>query len=174
MRFVLSHVTLGNTIIPISSMTARIREGTPSYLQVVVPNFTQYSDTVQTYIEHCRESEMKVYKVIGGTTVYDLVTVDLETIRYDQGSISQSIFLTGHRTFYNQAPKSVTIVDGDYMRSGTDIALETTRRVRCSAYNNVTAGDTVTYVYGADTFTFDVALLTFNSSSYGTEMEVSS
>lgn len=173
-KFILSNPDLGSIEIPISSLTARIREGTPSYLQVIIPNYNLYGDTVLSYIEHCRTSELTVYKVLDGTTEIELLTVDLETVRFDRGSIAQSIFLTGHRTFYNQNPQTVTLVDGDYIRTGTDIAIETTHRIRCSAYNNVSAGDTVIYTLGTDTFTFEVVLMTFTATNYGAEMEVSS
>lgn len=173
-KFVLAHSDLGNVVIPINSLTARIREGSPSYLQVIIPDYITYADIILARLQHCRNSELVIYKIIDGTTEIELLTVDLETVRFDRGSLSQSIFLTGHRTFYNQSPQTVTLVDAEYIRTGTDTADDETHRIRCSAYNNVSAGDTVLYSYGGDNFEFVVDLLTLTATNYGFEMEVSS
>lgn len=174
MKFVLAHPDLEDVLIPISSLAARIREGSPSYLQVIIPNYVTYADTILARLQHCRNSELVIYKVLDGVTELEVLTVDLETLRFDRGSLSQSIFLTGHRTFYNQAPKTVTITDAEYIRTGTDTADDETHRIRCSAYNNVSAGDTAIYTYGGETFEFVVELLTLTANSYGFEMEISS
>jgi len=174
--FVISHPDLGDVTIPISSFTARIREGSPSYLQVVVPDYNTYANAILSRTTHCRNCELTIYRTLDGdsSTITEVLTVDFENLRADIGSRSQSIFLVGHRTSYNASPRTVTLTDIDYVRYGIDVEEDPTNRVRFSAYLDVTAGDTVEYTLGADAYSFTVGLLTLNATQYDFEQEASS
>jgi hypothetical protein len=175
-KFVLSHPDLGDVTIPISSLTARIREGSPSYLQVVVPNYTEYADDILSRVNHCRDCELIIYKIQDRDTSnpIEILTVDFENVRIDYGSRSQSAFFVGHRTLYNASPQTITLQGVDYLRSGIDIETGTTTRLRFTAYQNVTAGDTVSYTLNGEAYSFEVALLTLNATQYDFEQEASS
>lgn len=172
----IEHPDLSTLTLPISSFTARIREGDPSYLQIVVPNYQAYADDILDRTTHCRNCQLVVHKILDRDTAnpLEVIRVDFENLRTDQGSKSQSVFLTGHRTFYNASPQTVTLTDVDYVRTGIDVSTGTTHRLRFSAYLNVTAGDTVTYTYGSQAFSFTVQLLTLTATEYDFEQEASS
>lgn len=172
----LEHDDLGTLVLPISSFTARIREGEPSYLQIVVPDYLTYADDILDWTTHCRNCQIVVHKIRDRDTANptEVIRVDFENLRTDQGSKSQSVFMTGHRTFYNANPQTVALTDVDYVRTGIDISTGTEHRIRFSAYLNVTAGDTVTYTYGAQQFSFPVVLLTLNATEYDFDQEASS
>lgn len=174
--FTISHPDLGDVTIPMSSFTARIREGSPSYLQVVVPNYTVYADDILDRATHCRSCELIINKIQDGNTdsPIEILRVDFENLRMDYGGRSQSMFLVGHRTFYNASPKTTSLLDVDYIRTGIDIETGTSNRIRFTAYQNITAGDTVNYTLGDDSYSFEVALLTLNATQYDFEQEASS
>lgn len=172
----LEHDDLGTLVLPISSFTARIREGEPTYLQIVVPNYAAFADDILDYATHCRNCQIVIHKILDRDTdnPIEIVRVDFENLRTDQGSRSQSVFITGHRTFYNSNPQTITLTDVDYVRTGIDISTGVEHRLRFTAYLNVTAGDTVSYVYGSQSFEFQVALLTLTATEYDFEQEVAS
>lgn len=174
--FVISHPDLGDVTIPVSSLTARIREGSPSYLQVVVPNYTAYSDDILSRTDHCRNCELVINRIQDRDfdNPTEVLRVDFENYRIDYGSRSQSMFIVGHRTFYNPNRQTVALTDTDYVRSGLDRETGETDRIRFTAYLNVTAGDTVTYTLGSESYSFEVSLLTLNASQYDFEQEASS
>lgn len=162
--------------IPISSFTARIREGSPSYLQVVVPDYPTYADDILERTTHCRNCELIIHKIKDGDTSnpVEVVTVDFENLRADIGSRTSSVFLVGHRTFYNANPETIVIQDADYLRYGIDVEEDPTNRIRFSAYFDVTAGDAVTYSIGSDIYSYTVELLTLTATQYDFEQEASS
>ena len=172
----IEHPDLSTLVIPISSFTARIREGDPSYLQLVVPNYQLYADDILDRTTHCRNCQLVVNKILDRDTdnPYEVIRVDFENLRTDQGARSESVFLVGHRTFYNPSPQTIALTDVDYVRTGIDINTGSDHRLRFSAYLNVTAGDTVTYTYGSQQFEFQVQLLTLTATEYDFEQEVSS
>lgn len=172
----IEHDNFDDLVIPISSFTARIREGSPSYLQIVVPDYQTYADDILDRTTHCRNCQLVVSKILDRDTdsPSEVLRVDFENLRLDRGSKSQSIFLVGHRTFYNPAAKTVTLLDVDYIRTGIDVETGTDNRLRFTTYVNVTAGDTINYAIGDDSYSFEVQLLTLNASQYDFEQEVSS
>lgn len=173
--FTISHPDLGDVVIPISSCTCRVREGSPSYLQVVVPNYFIYIDDILDRATHCRSCELVINKIKDRDTdtPIEVLRVEFENLRLDRGSKSQSIFLVGHRMFYNPTPKTVVLTDVDYLRTGIDIETGSTHRLRCSAYLNITAGDIVTYTIDGYDYTLLIDLLTFNATQYDFEQEAS-
>jgi hypothetical protein len=172
----IEHQDFDDLILPISSFTARVRYGDPSYLQIVVPNYTLYQDDILDRVTHCRGCQIVIDKIRDEDTdnPYEVIRVDFENLRTDEGNRSQSVFMVGHRTYYNPSPTTVTLQDVDYIRTGIDVETGTDHRLRFTAYTNVTAGDTITYAIGNSTYSFQVQLLTLTATEYDFEQEVSS
>lgn len=172
----IEHPDYDDLVLPTSSFTARVREGSPSYLQIIVPDYPTYADDILDRTTHCRGCELVVDKIRDrdATNPTEVIRVDFENLRFDRGSRSQSIFLVGHRTFYNTSPQTITLLDVDYIRTGIDVETGTDNRLRLTAYVNVTAGDTISYTLGQDSYSFIVQLLTLNATQYDFEQEVSS
>jgi hypothetical protein len=101
--------------IPISSFQCRYRTAEPTYLRVVIP----YASAYATYISDRPNGELIVNMDLytPGTLALivstEIVRVDLETVRIDEGSRNKSITLEGHKTvaFVNQ---SITLTDCTY------------------------------------------------------------
>lgn len=172
----IEHDDFDDLVLPISSFTARIREGDPSYLQIVVPNYTKYADDILDRTTHCRNCQIVITKIRDGdsTDTYEVLRVDFENLRTDEGSRSQSVFIVGHRTFYNPSPRTVALYDVDYIRTGIDVVSGTNHRLRFTSYINVSAGDTISYTIGNSSYSFLVQLLTLTATEYDFEQEVSS
>jgi hypothetical protein len=123
----IEHASKSTIRVPISSMSARIRSGDPSYLQVTVTD-VDYS----AQIADRSDGELHVYKKIGPSAWEEILWVDIESITVYKGSNSSSITISGHRTFTNSSPVTRTITtDYSYTAKGD----ETT--VRCSIINTV-------------------------------------
>jgi len=100
--------------IPISNVSARIRSGAPSYLQVTIP----YTAAAAVAITDRQDEDIElIYQSVDGikTTV---LTVALETIQISRGTQSSSIVLTGHRQTTNGAPGSHIVIPLS-MQTGT-------------------------------------------------------
>jgi hypothetical protein len=115
--FTLTGAADGKTdvIIPISSVSCRLRSGDPTYLSVVIP----YTSTYAGYINDRPNGDMRLdmgYEVDGEVVLQETVcTVDLETVAIDYGARNKSITLTGHRTV-TYAPKVVDLANVNYYR----------------------------------------------------------
>lgn len=135
---------------PISSFQGRFRSGDPSYLSVVIPGL-DLSAAIAAMADPDDPPAISIYMIKNyenGESVSGLImTVDLEDIRIDEGSSSQSITLSGHRTITNEA-KSVSLTGASY-RNVTDGL----RRYRCAPDLYLRPGDTVTV--NDETFTAD-------------------
>ena len=132
--------------LPMSSFQSRIRNGEPTYLEVVIPNALDYIDEISTR----STGDIVVEKGLmypGGTSDYlELVRVDFESAPYDLGATNQTIRLSGHKTVTNTAPKVVTLRNV----SGVSLQTDGKRRVRCAVDFLARAGDTVTWDNGSD------------------------
>ena len=171
-RFELNHVTFGPTTIPIANFSARLREGDQdSYLQATIPNFTLYSSTITDYVTDCRDSYMTLYKRLYSSTSpssyteYTLLTVDVESVDIEEGSISNSIVLTGHRATWNTAPTTRTVVVPNYIKRGLTTDLSYTYRVRCGVSNIIYPSDTVVVTSGSSSYSFIATLVSLTSTS---------
>jgi hypothetical protein len=120
------------THVPISSASARLRSGAPSYLQVVIPDYHTWVDVIVN-----PAIDLYLYKKIIGTGTWELITwVDCETIRTDIGARNKSITLSGHRT-YTPAAVGAVLQDYSYISTGA----RTT--IRCSIINSPVPGGNV-------------------------------
>ena len=166
----LSHDDLGSYNPPINSFSARLREGDlDTYLQVTIPNYYRYSSLLIPFIQHCRSSRLIVYKHIN-SVITTIANVNLESMALENGSTADSIVLSGHRAYWNTAPKSVTISGIDYEHRGFTSEYSSSYRVRCSVHNSVFPSDTVTYDNGSTTYTFVATLVSISNL----DMEASS
>lgn len=149
-------------VVPISSFQGRFRSGDPSFLSVVAPGL-DYAEAINARAN----GDLIVYMVKTYANGYvhtaQLMAVDLENIDLDEGSTSQSITLSGHRT-EAQSPKAYTLRGPSYhsIRIGRT-------RYRCVPDLYVRPGDTVT-VNGE---TFVAGLITWTVGAGIESMEVS-
>lgn len=101
-----------DVVLPISQFQARKRDGEATYLSVVVPshdNAQEVSDRANGQII----IEMAYF--VGDTEQLreEILRVDLENIRTDEGPIRRSITLTGHRT-ETYGGQITTLTDANY------------------------------------------------------------
>ena len=137
--------------LPMKSFQSRLRHGTPSYLEVVVPGYLDFIDSVTDRAAGELVVEMGTRKTDGTTSVIEVARVDLETPRYDRGSGSTTGTLTGHQTNTYNSPKTVVIPDHDLeliSKSGSN-------RIRCKVIDDLFPRDTVV----AGGLTFDATLV---------------
>lgn len=160
-RFILSSAAHGDITIPISSFSARIRSGAPSYLSIVVPNYDDYIAAIEA---RAADGIMYLYLARDAVVFNELIHVDLEDINYDRGGNNQSITLAGHRTFTNPAPVNVVVTGYSYIsRSGNVL------RMRCGVHNDIDARDRV--ITPEVAFTVGVVSISGGSTGYTTEVE---
>lgn len=150
--------------LPIQSFQSRWRSGNPTYLQVVIPAITAYA----SYVNDRPNGELKIdmayfYKGVEALRE-QLLLVDMEEIRLDQGFRSESITLVGHKTETYTA-KTVALTGVTYRyEAGGYVKLRT-------AVPNLylRPGDTV--IYDTDEFVADLITLWIDQRQ--TMMEVS-
>ena len=125
--------------LPISSFQSRLRDGTPTYLGVQVPNAVLY----EPYVSDRPNGELVVSKgikyVSGEINYSELVRVDLESVADNTGPKNSTMSLSGHSTTSNPGAKTVTI-------SGiqtTALQADGKRRIRCDVDFFAKPGDTV-------------------------------
>lgn len=148
--------------IPLKSIQARLRSGSPTYLQVVIPGMdyaTQINDRPNGVME------IDLAYLIGGeyTNRETIIQANLEDIRIDKGSINKSISLSGHKqkTFVK---KSITLDGATYKNTlSGDIRY---RLAEPNVYLN--PGDSVTI----DADTFDANVISYFISARRTTMEL--
>ncbi len=153
---------LSDQVLPISSFQGRFRSGDPSFLSVVVPGL-DYAEAINAR----SNGDLIVFMVktypAGASIAEAICTVDLEDIRLDEGTSSQSITLAGHRT-ESWPAKSISL-------SGVSYRCVTNGKFRCRCVPDlyVRPGDTVEV--NGDTFTAD--LITWTVGAGIESMEVS-
>jgi len=134
--------------IPISSFQGRLRSGEESYLSVVIPGMDYAGE-----IADRANGQMVIeaaYNVAGVPRKRsEIIRVNLETIRIDDGPINKSITLTGYRQ-ETYTPKSVDLTNQIYKNLDSGKL-----RYRFAEPDlTLNPGDTVTIGY--DSFTADV------------------
>ncbi|MFW9899898.1 MAG: hypothetical protein ACFFDY_01265 [Candidatus Thorarchaeota archaeon] len=133
-KFVLVHSGEGNVTIPISSASTRIRSGDPTYMQVTIPDYYGQLSAINSR----SDGDMYLYKKIIGTGIWRLIAwVDLENIYTYIGPNNKSITLSGHRTYSNLSPTTVTLQDYSYIGTTNKTS------IRCSIINNPEPADTI-------------------------------
>lgn len=140
--------SLTDVILPISSFSANKRTTGSHYLSCTIP----YSDTYKTYIQARSTGYISVIRtenyVDGTTASAALLSVPLQTIRYDQGARSSSITLSGNKTTGVTSGRTI-VLTGVSNKTSSDGSLTITGDVDLF----LEVGDTVTY--GTDSFVAD-------------------
>ncbi len=109
---------LSDIVLPISSFQARRRSGDPSYLSVVIPGIN-YKSAInarpngELYIDRVR---LKNGNEIASD---ELIRVNVDPLRYDEGAVRKSITLTGTKQTTNSNPQVRKISDAIKMSRGT-------------------------------------------------------
>jgi hypothetical protein len=157
---------LSRLTIPMSSFQGRFQSGDPSFLSIVTPGLSQSSD-ITDRVDEDDPPELSVYMVKtyadGNQISEQIMAVDLEDMRIDEGAVNQSITLEGHRTNTYMA-KSITLTGASYKNLGNG-----SLRYRCSPNLYLRPGDTVTV--NGETFTANYISIAISVDSQ--TMEVS-
>ena len=143
--------------LPISSFQARIRSGTPTFLEVVVPNATAYVDDIADRTT----GEIVVGKAAAtwtdGTTYYaEIARADFESLATDQGPTAYTARLSGHQTTTYAAARTRALSDVSTLSMQADGK----RRIRAAVDFIARPGDTVTWNDGDDSMVVGFITLT--------------
>lgn len=123
-------------ILPMTSFQSRQRTGSPSYLSVTVPDGKSYIDEINLRLNGHLVIN-KGYQLQDGTLqLEEIARVNLEASRTDDGTVNESVTLTGHKTI-TYTPKTRTLTGANY-RNVTDGV----RRFRTAVDNFLNPGDT--------------------------------
>jgi hypothetical protein len=138
--------------IPITSLQARMRSGSPTYLQVVIPGLSEY----ETYVTDRPNGTMEIDVAYMEDGVYALretiISVALDDIRVDWGPMSKSISLTG-RSQKTYANKAITLHRPIY-------------RATLNGATRYRFAEPVVYLFPGDTVTVDSDVFVANTVSY--------
>lgn len=145
-------------VLPISSMQARYRDGTDSYLSVVIPAGETYADDISDRADGEIVLERGVKFHDGTQQLVEIIRVDLEDIRDDQGGSKRSLTISGHAVFTNTVPKSITLSNATYRFAGTG-----KKRFRADLDLNLRPGDTA--IIGVESIVVDNITYTVNTRS---------
>lgn len=142
--------------LPISSFQARLRNGEPTYLEVVVPNAPAYIDEIaaRSTGDIVVEKGLQYY---GGTSDFiEIARVDFELAPYDFGAVNKTIRLSGHKTITYSTPKTVALLSV----SVESLQADGKRRIRAAVDFLARPGDTVTWNDGDDSIVVGFITLT--------------
>jgi len=154
--------SVADVTIPISNFNSRMRTGEPSYLQVTIPGIDYAS-----YISARSNGDIVITMswVVNGSAVLseEIARVELETISIYEGTGSESIVLSGHKTV-TYASQAITLSDITY--ESTQAGKSIIRTAEPDLY--LRPGDVVT----ADATTFTVDYITTTVAIGQQQMEV--
>lgn len=136
---------LGDVVIPVASCQMRRRNGEPSYMSVVVPDYA-YLDEISARPNGAMKLDKGVLYSDGELQLKEIAVVDLEDIRPDRGAKSASVTLSGHRTVSTPDPSVVALQGASYRT----VNAEGKRRYRCDVDLFLRPGDTAEV--GGETF----------------------
>jgi hypothetical protein len=149
-----------DVVLPVSSISIRLRNGEPTYCGVVVPNVALNED----YINDRPNGQVVVYQgyeyTDGNQSIAEVCRVDLEDVAYDQGPSKSSFQLSGHITESNGAPTTFDI------RPIQALSLQANgaRRVRSQPKFFLRSGDTVIYGESGESFTAGLITISVNAA----------
>lgn len=155
---------LSDLELPISAFSLNVRHATPSYGTITIPRITDSADidarpNGDIVVSHYERDST------GAVVASVLLTVNLDTVRVDEGATSKSIVLTGNKQTTYTPPFNTVVIPSLSFRTATDGA----RRWRTKVIPGITPGDTVTY----ELESFFVGYYSISVSTGGTEaMEI--
>jgi hypothetical protein len=100
---------LDDLTLKISSFTARLRSGTPTYCSVIVPNAVLNADAINERSNGQLVIDEGRFFSDGSSHYFEIVRVNLESIAYDTGIRNSSMSLSGHITQTNSSTKSINL-----------------------------------------------------------------
>lgn len=117
---------VGGVYVPISSLQSTLRKAGKSFLQAVIPNGTEYLDVL---IPGVTLKVMMGYRFADGTlsSLEEVTQAPLQILRYDEGSFSNSVTVSGYQTIYPSASIKRELRNVSYRSLN-----QGRRRVRCS------------------------------------------
>ena len=127
--------------VPISTFQSRLRSGTPSYLQVTVPNAAAYIDDIQARTSGEIVVRKYLRRDVGLTNSTELARVAFDSLAYDRGANNWTITMSGNKTTTNTATKTVALSSV----SGVSLQADGKRRARGGVDFYARPGDTVTW-----------------------------
>jgi len=164
------HLTLTGTadattdfVLPVSNLNARLRSGSPSYLQCTLPYNSAYAAAIADRPNGDLTLECLTVDSRGQETLSPVTTVALESVQLSRGVVNSSIVLTGHRQSTNSAPASHTL---------SPLALQTGSNATVAilgGYNpSILPGDSVTTV--DTTYTIGTVVLQASPKNVQTQL----
>lgn len=142
---------------PLYSFSVRLRQSTPSYLQVSIP-YSYYPN-----ISGLTSGLITIYKSINSSSYFKYMYVDLETITPYIGSENKSVSITGHKTI--TFPSDYVRIDGiEYQSLDSD----GNQVIRCSPYYTIKPNCSI-YAMGK-IFTVGSVMLSVSPSTYTHEI----
>jgi hypothetical protein len=165
--YIMEMIAPGQTAIriPISNFQGRLRDGSPSWMQVTIPNAPHWSEAVIARAA----GQLVLYSGVrfgGGLELLEeIARVNIERIEDARGGRSQTIAVSGHSTATNAAPRIRTMHGVTYRSSGSG-----QRRYRCRLDRFLRPGDTAVIPSYGEQIT--VGLITYVVDSTQTTMEI--
>lgn len=153
---------VADAVIPISSFQARLRQGEPTYLSVVIPDLDTYSAIVSARSNGQMVIDMAL--ILDGVEAVreEICRVDLEDINIYEGARNKSITLSGHAT-ETYTTKITALTGASYYNLSGGL-----RRYRCAMDPYLKPGDTVR----VNSEEFEVGYITISRSVGSETMEV--
>jgi hypothetical protein len=143
----LSSPGLPDITLPMSSFQARFRSGDPSFLSVVIPGMEHAGNIVDRANGILRVYMVKTYR--DGNRIAECIGMaDLDDIRIDEGTLHQSVTLSGYKT-ETHAAKTINLASASYR-----MVYQGRKRYRCQPNLYLRPGYTV--VVNGETFRADV------------------
>lgn len=128
-------------IIPISSFSAHLYNGLPSYMSATIPDYHQYIDEIRAKMNG---GIMMIEKSIDDE-VSEVFWVDIENAEMDETGNEKILILSGHRIYINPDPQTVNLTGIEYIQKVSPATEPALLTMRCNIQNSVNPGDTVTY-----------------------------
>jgi len=152
---------LSDQIIPISSFSARLKSGDPTFLSVVIPGL-DYS--AQIAARPNGDLSIKMGLEVAGIIILteEIVRVDFENIQITEGAVNKTIILDGHRT-ETWSTKTVVLTAASYRKLHKGKL-----RYRCVPDLYVKPGDTVEIE--SDNFVVDNITLSMSANQINMEI----
>lgn len=159
--------SLDDVTLPLENFQSRLRSGSPSYLQVTIPDPYTYSASISARTN----GDIVVYRGVrfadGGETVAEIARANLESIADDRGAENSSIQLVGHKQTTTETPKTRNVVGLIYYHTGTGA-----RRAKTSVLDtHLRPGDTVVFPEFGDE-SFVVGLVSYVVSARFEQMDL--
>ena len=150
--------------LPISSFQSRLRDGDPTYLEVVVPNALDYIDDIADRAGEEIVIEKGLMFQDSTSEFIELIRVDFELAPYDLGPTNKTIRLSGYSTTSNTNPKTTALLGV----SGESLQSNGKRRIRATVDFLARPGDTVTWNSGTDSMVAGLITLTVSAEGQQT------